>query len=389
MSAGSRSRKPAETIFFMFTNNPWCSLAVLFFACSLPALAAGSHEPARLPTFPYAQGWLGADDAYSIPLDANRSIWIFGDTFVGDSAATLRSQQKTMIHNSIGISTCGASGPCTMQYFWRNRQDPAHARGIFDTGVDNQWYWPLDGYRAGNVLYLSLLLVRTRPGSAADDAMGFDVLGTRWAKVANLSAPPLAWKITITPLTDRTLLPGSTVFRDGEFLILYAQVAKEKGNGYMVALRVPLNQLNAPAAHWQYLAKDHTWRAGNPQDDALHVLDQAVSEMSVRYHPALKKWVAITPNPGPLSNAIAARTADTPVGPWSAPQPVYRFPEMTPGNPLYDKDTFCYATKEHIEFGDASLVVTYVCNSFNFQKMLNNMEIYRPQVVVLPLNVAK
>lgn len=55
---------------------------------------------------------------------------------------------------------------------------------------------------------------------------------------------------------------------------------------------------------------------------------------------------------------IAARTAESPVGPCSAPQTVFQFPEMTPGDPLYDGDTFCYATKEHIEFGDASSVVT-------------------------------
>lgn len=369
----------------MFVKRPCFLASFLFSICCLPVFAAGSHESTQLPAFPYAQGWLGADDAYSIPLDGKGSIWIFGDTFVGSATAALRSQQKTMVHNSIGISTCAASAPCTMRYFWRNYQDASHARGFFDTGVDSQWYWPLDGYRDGDVLYLSLLLVRTRPGAAADDAMGFEVLGTRWAKVTHLSAPPLAWKITIMQLTDHTLLPGITVFRDGEFLILYAQVVKDKGKGYTVALRVPLNKLSVPAAHWQYLADDHTWHAGNPQGDALHVLDQAVSEMSVRYHPALKKWVAITPGPGGLSNTIAARTADSPVGPWSAPQTVYRFPEMTPGNPLYDRDTFCYATKEHIEFGDASPVVTYVCNSFVYQKVLNDMKIYRPQAVNLHL----
>ena len=377
--------EPPAEMSRMFTKRPCPSLALLFFVCCLPAFAAGSHEPTRLPTFPYAQGWLGADDAYSIPLDGNRSIWLFGDTFVADSTATLRSQEKTMVHNSIGISTCRESSQCAMQYFWRKRRDPSRARGFFDTGVDNEWYWPLDGYRDGDVLYVSLLIVRTRPGAAASDAMGFEVLGTRWATVSNLSAPPLTWKITITPMTDRTLLPGITVFRDGKFLIFYAQAVKQQGQGYTVALRVPLDKLRAPAANWQYLANDRTWRAGNPQNDALHVLDQAVSEMSVRYHPALKKWVAITPSPGQLSNTIAARTADSPVGLWSAPQPVFRFPEMTPGNPLYDKDTFCYATKEHIEFGDESLVVTYACNSFVYQKVINNMNIYRPRIVTLHL----
>jgi len=58
---------------------------------------------------------------------------------------------------------------------------------------------------------------------------------------------------------------------------------------------------------------------------------------------------------------------------------------MKPANPGYDKDTFCYATKEHTEFEDSNLVLTYACNSFSLEKVKKNMDLYRPQVVVLDL----
>ena len=57
---------------------------------------------ASMPDFAYTQGWLGADDAYSIPLGPDRSLWLFGDTFVGTPATKLRSDAKTMVRNSIG-----------------------------------------------------------------------------------------------------------------------------------------------------------------------------------------------------------------------------------------------------------------------------------------------
>ena len=50
--------------------------------------------------FPYKQGWLGGDSAYSIPLDSSSTLWLFGDTFVGKTNATDR-RQSVMIHNSI------------------------------------------------------------------------------------------------------------------------------------------------------------------------------------------------------------------------------------------------------------------------------------------------
>ena len=70
----------------------------------------------------------------------------------------------------------------------------------------------------------------------------------------------------------------------------------------------------------------------------------------------------------------------------TVPNP-FEFPEMKPASPIYDKDTFCYATKEHTEFENANVVMTYACNSAVIAKVMNNIELYRPQVVVL--NVPK
>ena len=58
---------------------------------------------------------------------------------------------------------------------------------------------------------------------------------------------------------------------------------------------------------------------------------------------------------------------------------------MKTGAPGYDKDTFCYAVKEHVEFGSAKIALTYACNSMVLSKTVANMEIYRPKVVILDL----
>jgi len=342
-----------------------------------------ASAPMLLPVFPYADGWLGADDAFSVPLAPGKSLWLFGDTFVGGPATTLRSDAKTMIHNSIGLSTCRAGQGCTMQYFWRDR-DTSQPRAFFETGSEGSWYWPLDGYRRGDTLYLPLLVVHNRPGAHLGDAFGFVIDGTRWAKVTNLSAPPDRWKISVRELTKADLWVGASAVPDGKFLLLYTEVSEGEGKGYMTVLRVRRDRLDNPAASWEYLRQDGRWRRGTPQGDARKVIDQPISEMSVRYHAAEKEWVAISPGPEFPSPRIVARTATSPIGPWSEAKPVFEFPEMKPATPGYDKDTFCYATKEHVEFErDGKMVLTYACYSFSTEKAKKNMGIYRPQVIVL------
>lgn len=354
-----------------------CSLV-----CALPGLAQNERGPS-LPEFPYADGWLGSDAAYSIPLSATRSLWLFGDTFVSDPGEqTPRSKAKTMVRNSIGLMDCEKKEPCRIAYAWRDPHSEK-PRSFFDTGREDEWYWPLDGYRDGNKLYLSLLIVRNKKGSGPTDAFGFEIAGTRWAVIDNLNEAPLRWKIAVKPLTEGPLWAGTSIVPDGKYALFYSQVSEGEGKGYMAVLRVPRNKMRDPAASWEYLGKDRQWHRGTPHGDALTVIDQAISEMSVRYHSSLRKWVAVSGGAEfPTSRAVV-RIADSAVGPWSEPKTVLEFPEMKQSNKNYDKDTFCYAVKEHVEYSDAKIVLTYACNSFSLQKVIANMEIYRPQVVVL------
>lgn len=131
-------------------------------AGSVVPCASGQSSVRSLPEFAYTDGWLGADDAYSILLTPTKSLWLFGDTFVGAPMAKLRSESKAMVRNSIGISRCEARQPCAMEYYWQ-KPDASKPLSFFDTGTDQLWYWPMDGFLQGKTLYVALLVVRNKP----------------------------------------------------------------------------------------------------------------------------------------------------------------------------------------------------------------------------------
>lgn len=351
---------------------------------ALASHASGQSLDHVIPSFNYSEGWMGADAAYSIALVSGKSLWLFGDTFVGSQEAKLRSQAKAMIRNSIGISTCKKEQSCTMEYFWQTLSD-GKPRSFFDTGKDELWYWPLDGIKQGDTLYLALLAVRNKPGASTSDAFGFQIVGTKLATVENVQNSPNRWQVTIKDLTDSRLWAGISMVQQGEYVLWYTQVSMGEGKGFMAVTRVPVGKMANPSGNWEYLRKDNRWVAGVVGDEALKVIDQPISELSVRYHPSIKKWLAISTGPEFPSPRAVARTADSPVGPWSAPQTIYEFPEMKRSAAGYDKDTFCYAVKEHIEFTDAKIAMTYACNSMVLSKTIANMDIYRPRFVVLDL----
>jgi hypothetical protein len=341
---------------------------------------------AKLPDFRYTQGWLGADDAYSVPIGPNKSIWLFGDTFVGNSKTTIRTQYKTMVRNSIGISVCRPGATCTMRYFWQ-KPNGAKPRSFFDTGTDDLWYWPMDGFLDGKTLFIALMAVRNKPGATSEDAFGFEIVGTKLAIIDNAETSPWKWHVSIQDLTDARLWAGTSMIPDGNYILWYTRVSegKDEGRGSMTVMRVSRDKMTNPSGFWEYLGKDGRWEAGLARGDAERVIEQPISEMSVRYHSSTHKWLALSTGPEFPSPRAVIRSADSPIGPWSSPQTIYEFPEMKRDYPGFDKDTFCYAVKEHTEFSDAKIALTYACNSMVVAKTIANMNIYRPRVVILDI----
>jgi Domain of unknown function (DUF4185) len=357
-------------------------LAFLAIAFGNKAWASTAHSLCT-PEFPpqtgKAHGWLGADAAYSIPLEDGRDLWIFGDTLEGKQRVVHAGVPK-MVRNSIGISTCSA-GRWKIEYHLR-RDASGTPKDFFRAQHPDTWYWAMDGFSSGSDVWVTLLCVRA---TKANSAMGFESCGSDLAKIEAPWLDPQQWKITYYPLVADGVhaYPSATVVPDGDNVDLFAM--KELGAKPLIAGRIAKARLNDPRANLEYLAADGEWKKGFEPEYAAAVMTPGSSELSIRYHPEIKRWLAVMFAPGGFSADIVLRISPSATGPWSKVQTIYTVPEMQPETAGYDKDTFCYAGKEHPEFERGDLVFTYVCNTFAVPKLATEMNIYLPRVVRMPM----
>lgn len=359
-------------------------LVVVCIAFSATRAWAASLDAACTPRFPlqtgHVDGWLGADAAYSIPLPSGLDVWIFGDTLYGKHRVVY-GKKPVMVHNTIGISTCEAGGHWRIRYFIR-KNATGHPMSFFHPQHPHTWYWAMDGFRSGRDLWITLLCVRATDKSSS---MGFATCGTDLARIESPGQDPLKWKIAYFPLVANGAhaYPSATAVVVGKYAEIFA--LDELGARPLIASRIPLSGLNDPQGHLEYLARNGDWLKGVDPMNAKAVMTPGISELSIRYHPRLKKWIAIMFEPKAFSSHILLKTAPSPTGPWSKGQVIYTVPEMQPENPRYDKNTFCYAGKEHPEFENNDLVFTYVCNTFAVPKLATEMNIYFPRAVRMPM----
>ncbi len=360
----------------------WITASVLALVSTTIVFAKDQPHFDCGPSFSLQAPWEGADAAYSIPLTDGRDVWIFGDTLFGKDRQ-VKGNEPEMVHNTFGISSC-KDGKWKLDYSIKRDNKGQFTSYFSPQRNDGTYYWALDGVEYNRELWITLVCVRNKPQSDAF-ALGFEVCGTDIARVSGLDQDPQSWKISYYPLVAESVHanPSASALIQDDYLYIFTLY--EKGTRPQILTRIPLKGLDDPQKHLQYLGADDQWHDGLEPEKAKVVMKTGASEMSVRYHPELNKWVAVMVDPQIFSDKVIFRTAPSMTGPWSDGEVIYKIPELQKTFNKYDPDTFCYAGKEHPEFEKGDLVFTYVCNTMKPKKLESEPNIYFPQVVRMPL----
>src|SRR5208283_1227458 len=171
-------------IFLLFLSLNLCSCSSFLSERNTVAVSQGQC----LPVFPDKDGWYGGDGAYSISLDQERTLWLFGDTFVAhEEGIKDRVDMDVVLGTTLAISTCSANNKFKIQYYLKKKNEK-----FVSSFGENEWLWPQDPFMVNNVLYIPLIAV------AAIDKKGelfkFKITGHKLARIKDFSAAdPYKW----------------------------------------------------------------------------------------------------------------------------------------------------------------------------------------------------
>lgn len=331
--------------------------------CLLPLLACckGTAPPVTAESWPEADAlfhsdprWLGADGAYSVDLGGDRTLWLFGDTFLarepGGSAAN-----AYFLRNTVAIQTGRDPSRAFMAFYWSVDDTGGPQSFVPQDGSD--WFWPGGGARIGDTLVLFYGRVQTPPG----DPSGFEGVDWRVLVVDDPDDEPSAWTMrdATLPADHGDIYPGTAILLQDDYLYSYAEKSDPFHDVYLARWPVAsAGQGDFSAPEW-WCGSEWSTTCGSP----AVVVSLGAPELSVQADGHLAPLVMVQTE-GVGAATMALRTAPAPEGPWSGPESFFRPPESEEG------DTDVYAGKAHPGLTGADIVATYVPASLYFPRFV-------------------
>jgi Domain of unknown function (DUF4185) len=337
--------------------------------------------------FPQKRGWLGADGATSVLIDDKKSVWLFGDTLVGNLSS--KGERKgIMPRNTIAIHDFSQGLPGKAGFHWGfsdNITESFFLGGDYDL---DYWYWPTAGILIDDELYIFNYKVHST-GGMGGFSFGFGEMTL--IRVSNPYDPPAKWKMETTGLgigNDHQYF-CSAVYAEKQYLYMYGfddgPVVGEF-NRKMVLARIKIDDLKkgAKAENFQYYVESkYGLQWGSEPENLVPLFSPGTTENSIHYDALLHKYVMFTQHAFKAEVYIVTSPALT--GPWSEPLQVYTIPDI-------EAETLhAYAVKAHPELSTkpGEIVFTYIVNTTDFWSMFNDLKIYYPRFVRVQLGITE
>ncbi len=322
------------------------------------------------------QGWLGGDLVFSLPINKNQILWLFGDSFIVSNQAEQLRQKARIINSSIALQNGKLSESNAIDFIWK--ETTGIPKSFFRDEKRPGFLWPLSAVLINQKIYVfAVRILLENP----ELPFSFRVIGNEIGIIENYAAPPVAWKINYFELTwdEKVGTFGSHLLVNQNYLYIYGFRKEEPGWDVDLKQIVARIAIEDPAAitgrqNWEFLdGSKGTWHR-NPSQ-SVPMFNQANTELSVSFLKGINKFVLVGYSQK-RENYISLRFSETPYGPFTEPVIIYHCPDGQ-----WNPDYFCYAAKAHPELTttENELIITYITNSKDFHACLRDLRIYFPR----------
>jgi hypothetical protein len=306
-------------------------------------------------------GWIAADATYSIYLPDGRTLWLFGDTFIGEvEEDNSIAPGVVMIRNSAVIQ----DGDSLRTLYGGTPADPDDF--IPTINPDSTWYWPEHGVVFNDTLRIFVARYRYDPNGPAGFQFKFDK-----NDIANFTWPGIEFinTIPIPYYNINKVIYGDRILADSTFLYIYGRKEESNHISYPHVARVKADNLLGP---WEFSAGSN-WATDPAWSFRINSF-QVSQQYGVFKH--MGKYVLFTQDIW-FSTQIWSFTSNSPKGPWGNKTLVYDTPKVT-------EDAFTYNAYPHPQFDENNELLFSYNNNGDFWEIFSNVEIYRPVFVRIP-----
>jgi hypothetical protein len=327
---------------------------------------------------PQSRGYMGADAALSIPLGNSRTIWLFGDTLIGQMTKGIRRIQA-MPRNTAALQHPGPQTPESIEWFLGTNDTPRDFLRLPET-EHGKWFWPGTGICLNGQLFVFGYGVVYQKGEW--EALSFRPVDGWMMRVPDTSGSPADWKIHAQrmpcPIGDTWL--GSACYTDPPWLYLIGVSRRRDpllGDSSTVLARIQIESLletRKPLTFefWNSTQDGGTWNS--LPGDLQTLYRPGVSEASIFFDAPRRRFIATT--------YYATRPdffltfAPTLTGPWTPPATILRVDDSKPPDgPL----SYTLRIHPHLASNPDELVVTHVVNPRTLDQLVRQPDLYYPR----------
>lgn len=300
-------------------------------------------------------GWLGSDADESIVLSDRKTLWLFGDTFIGSLSNGVRVPGAAMVNSTIGLQDRTRTGPDGMTFYWKEKDGKPASFFPHQAGTPGEYYW----VTKGAVLERELFLFAWCIGGDAQNPAGFKEYGSALIRVANPLDPPGEWRQKVFPLEfQKGTTFHAALYVKPPFLYLYGIVQPRQTALARVRIGdLVRGKLTEAYEFWVEGPNGPHW--GGEPTNCVPQFQPVNSECTVHYEPAWDLYTCFTYDAFG-SHDIFLTTARELNGPWSKPAPVYTVPEHR----QFSFPIISYAVRQHPQLSTrpGEVVLSYITN---------------------------
>lgn len=310
--------------------------------------------------------WTGSDATYSVPLPDGRTLWLWGDTFLGRVNADRSRDPQAFIHNAwtvqerdgrFGTTLYRTDGLFGSARAWENPDPDA-----------NVWYWPGDATVVGNTV--EHLLFRISGAGPAFGIVGVDLATYSLPDLTLLRVDPMPAAFVPVAGGGPTAF-GVALMEDKDYTYVYGCEEWLLDKHLHVARVKRGASLRTAWEYWDGAAWTTVPVASK------RILSRVANEMSVVRTPT-GGYRVVTQDVGILPE-VYAYSATKPQGPWGGRTLLYRTPED-------QAKLLTYNAKEHPQLSrPGRVVLSYNVNARSDNDLYADVANYRPRFVEVRL----